>query len=88
MIQILKYGEVSKEQLLCRSASAGGVEQAVSGIIAEVRKHGDGALRAYSEKFDRVKLDALEVSQAELAAAPITKSSCEAAICSPAQTAL
>ena len=69
MIQILKYGEVSKEQLLCRSASAGGVEQAVAGIIAEVRKHGDGALRAYSEKFDRVKLDALEVSQAELAAA-------------------
>ena len=69
MIQILKYGEVSKEQLLCRSASAGGVEQAVAGIIAEVRKHGDDALRAYSEKFDRVKLDALEVSQAELAAA-------------------
>ena len=69
MIQILKYGEVSKEQLLCRSASAGGVEQAVAGIIAEVRKHGDDALRAYSEKFDRVKLDALEVSQTELAAA-------------------
>lgn len=69
MIQILKYGEASKEQLLCRSASGGGVEQAVAGIITEVRKHGDDALRAYSEKFDRVKLDALEVSQAELAAA-------------------
>ena len=69
MIRILKYGEASKEQLFCRSASGSGVEQAVAEIIAEVRRRGDDALRAYSEKFDRVQLDTFEVSEAEKAAA-------------------
>lgn len=69
MIRILKYGEASKEQLFCRSASGSGVEQAVAEIIAEVRRRGDDALRAYSEKFDCARLDALEVSEAEKAAA-------------------
>lgn len=69
MIRILKYGEASKEQLFCRSASGRGVEQAVAEIIAEVRRRGDAALRAYSEKFDCARLDALEVSEEEKAAA-------------------
>ena len=49
--------------------SNSGVERSVAEIIAEVRKNGDSALRAYSEKFDRVTLDTLEVSEQEKAAA-------------------
>ncbi len=69
MINICKYGQIDAGQLLTRSAGASGVEQTVAQIIAEVRKNGDQALRAYSEQFDRVTLDALEVSEQEKAAA-------------------
>ncbi len=37
----------------------------VADVIADVRRDGDAALRAYTEKFDRVKLDSLVVSEAE-----------------------
>ena len=69
MIQILNYTEAAKAKILSRSMSNSGVEQAVAEIIAEVRRRGDAALRAYSEKFDRVQLDTFEVSEAEKAAA-------------------
>ena len=69
MIQILNYTEAAKAKILSRSMSNSGVERAVAEIIAEVRKTGDSALRAYSEKFDRVTLDTLEVSEQEKAAA-------------------
>ena len=69
MIQILNYTEAAKAKILSRSMSNSGVEQAVAEIIAEVRRRGDDALRAYSEKFDRVQLDTFEVSEAEKAAA-------------------
>ena len=54
MIRILKYGEASKEQLFCRSASGSGVEQAVAEIIAEVRRRGDDALAYGTESVPRV----------------------------------
>ena len=38
----------------------------VKDIIADVRARGDAALRDYCERFDRVRLDALEVSQEEI----------------------
>lgn len=38
-------------------------------VINTVRLHGDAALRQYTERFDGVKLTALEVSREELAAA-------------------
>ncbi len=69
MIQILNYTEAAKAKILSRSMSNSGVERSVAEIIAEVRKNGDSALRAYSEKFDRVTLDTLEVSEQEKAAA-------------------
>ena len=69
MIQILNYTEAAKAKILSRSMSNSGVEQTVAEIIAEVRRRGDDALRAYSEKFDRVQLDTFEVSEAEKAAA-------------------
>lgn len=41
------------------------IEKIVRGIIAEVRKRGDEALFEYGEKFDRVKLESLYVSESE-----------------------
>jgi len=37
----------------------------VADVIADVRKNGDAALRAYTEKFDKVRLNSLFVSEAE-----------------------
>lgn len=42
---------------------------AVRLIVEDVRDHGDSAVRAYAEKFDKVRLEALEVPRAELEAA-------------------
>jgi len=69
MIKILKYGEVTNDEIFARSVPAVDVAGIVSDIIATVRARGDAALLDYCEKFDRVKLDALEVSPAELDAA-------------------
>lgn len=38
----------------------------VAGIIANVRQHGDAALRDYSRRFDKVELDHLRVSRQEI----------------------
>ncbi len=69
MIRIMKYGEVANEDIFARSAPEVDVAGIVSGIIADVRARGDAALFDYCEKFDRVKLSALEVSPAEFDAA-------------------
>ena len=66
MIKIFKWGEVPPEEIFARINPTASVEGVVSGIIAEVIKNKDAALKAYSEKFDGVKLDSLEVSQAEI----------------------
>ncbi len=66
MIKILKYGEVQKDDIFARTEPTVNVEAVVSEIIAEVRAKGDAALLAYCEKFDGVKLDTLQVTQAEL----------------------
>ena len=42
------------------------VLKSVSNILEDVRKNGDKALKAYTEKFDRVMLDDFEVSIEEL----------------------
>ena len=66
MIKILKYGEVQKDNIFARTQPTVNVEAVVAEIIAQVRTQGDAALYAYCEKFDGVKLDALQVTQAEL----------------------
>ena len=45
------------------------VAAAVRGIVAEVRRAGDAALRRLTKKFDGVTLRALRVTAAEFAAA-------------------
>lgn len=65
-MKILDYNEIDKSTLFLRRLEDSGVEEVVRGIIADVAENGDSALFAYSKKFDRAELDALEVTQAEL----------------------
>jgi histidinol dehydrogenase len=45
------------------------VSEAVSGIIAQVRRDGDDALRSLTARFDKVEIDSIAVEPAELKAA-------------------
>lgn len=65
MIRILKYGEVANADIFARAESGANVEAIVAQIIEDVKKNGDRALYAYCEKFDRAKLDCLQVTEAE-----------------------
>ena len=69
MIKIYKFGEVPTEEIFARFSPTASVEGVVAEIIAEVIKNKDAALKAYAEKFDRVTLENLEVSKAEIDAA-------------------
>ena len=66
MIKIYKYGEVSNDEIFARENIDSGVEGIVADIIANVIKNGDAALSEYCEKFDKVKLDSFEVTEAEI----------------------
>ena len=66
MIKIYKYGEVSNSEIFARDNIDSGVEGIVTDIIENVRENGDKALFEYCERFDKVTLLSLEVSQAEI----------------------
>ena len=66
MIKILKFGEVSNDEIFARVENTVNVEQIVADIIANVRKNGDKALYEYCEKFDNAKLTSLLVTQEEI----------------------
>lgn len=66
MIKILKYGEVDNKDIFARVQPLADVEEIVSEIIANVRKNGDKALFEYAKKFDKVELESLLVSEAEI----------------------
>ena len=66
MINILKYGEVAKEEIFARVVPTVDVAGIVADIIDNVRDRGDAALYEYCEKFDKAKLDSLQVSPAEI----------------------
>ena len=69
MIKILKYGDVSADDIFARVVPTVNVEGVVTEIIDNVRKNGDAALFAYCEKFDKAKLTKLLVSEEEFAEA-------------------
>ncbi len=69
MIKILKYGEISDEEIFARAVPAVNVEGIVADIIENVRKRGDAALLEYCEKFDKAKLTTLQVTPEEIAEA-------------------
>ena len=66
MIKILKFGEVSPEEIFARVVPEMDVSAIVSDIISYVRKNGDSALFKYTEKFDGAKLESLIVSRSEI----------------------
>jgi histidinol dehydrogenase len=57
------------ESVLPRPVPDAGVTEAVAAIVAEVRRDGDDALRAFTARFDRVEIDSIRVAPAELKAA-------------------
>ncbi len=69
MIKILKYNEVSNDEIFARTESVSDISAVVADIIANVRANGDKAIREYTERFDKVVLDSLTVSDEEIAEA-------------------
>ena len=70
MIPILKLKDLTDEQILNRDIQAEeNVSAAVDSVITKVRQSGDAALLEYTEKFDGVKLESLQVSDQEIARA-------------------
>jgi ribosomal protein L11 methyltransferase len=66
MIKVLKYGEVPMSEVFARVTPTVNVEAIVAEILADVKQNGDAALYAYCEKFDKVKLSSLSVSEQEI----------------------
>lgn len=66
MIKIFRYGQVSNEEIFARENPTAKVETIVAEIIEKVANEGDSALKAYAEKFDGVRLSALEVTKEEI----------------------
>ncbi len=69
MIKIYAYDQVKKEEIFARFNPTASVAGAVSEIIADVVKDGDEALFRYAEKFDKVLLESVEVTEEEIDAA-------------------
>ncbi len=66
MIKIYNYNEINKDKILRRDNTVSNVDSIVSSIISDVRARGDKALFDYTERFDKVKLTRLEVTQTEI----------------------
>lgn len=69
MIPILKYRQVSNEEIFARIHPTVNVADAVSAIIADVSKRKDDALFDYTKRFDGAELTQLQVTQEEIDAA-------------------
>ena len=65
MIKIMKFGEVSPQDIFSRIIPQTQVEGIVAEIIETVKEKGDEALIMYEEKFDKCRLSSLEVSPEE-----------------------
>lgn len=66
MIKIMKYSEISKDEIFARTEPAVDVSGIVTAIIANVRKNGDSALYEYCRKFDKANLNSLLVTEEEI----------------------
>ena len=66
MIRIIDSEKIDMKEILNREIqSYVEYENIVRGIILEVRKNGDNALKDFALKFDKVELESLVVSDAE-----------------------
>lgn len=70
MIKIYKSSELSVSAILKRSREDTEqlieIEKTVDGIIYDVRTRGDSTLKEYTEKFDKVRLENLKVTEQEI----------------------
>ena len=68
MMKIYEFGAVSPEEVFDRDRGNQklNIRDTVTEILNEVRLKGDAALYAYSEKFDKVSLSSLEVTEKEM----------------------
>ena len=66
MIKIMKYSEISKDEIFARQEQTVDVSAIVSDILADVKENGDKAVLAYNLKFDKADLKTLEVSKEEI----------------------
>ena len=69
MIKIMNYSEVAPAEIFARTIPQDTVADKVTAIIDAVREKGDAALFDFCERFDGAKLECLQVSEVELAAA-------------------
>ena len=65
MIKIMELGKIDKKDIFARVTPEVDVEKTVSDIISAVKKDGDKAVLSYCEKFDKVRLSNIEVSNTE-----------------------
>jgi histidinol dehydrogenase len=65
----LRGADANVDDLVARAADDGSAIEAVREIIADVRTHGDDALRRLTERFDGCRIDDLRVPDNELDAA-------------------
>ncbi len=66
MIKIMKYSELSYDEIFARSTPEIDVEDIVTDIIKNVRENGDKALFEYTKKFDKADLSDLLVTKEEI----------------------
>lgn len=57
--------EVEMQKMLSRGSGLEDVAKTVSSVLSDVRIKGDAALKEYTAKFDKVKLENFEVSETE-----------------------
>ena len=70
MIRLFRYSQIDRSEIFSRDiSSTKHVEETVGSIIEQVKQRGDAALLEYCEKFDKVKLSSLRVSEEEIDAA-------------------
>ena len=70
MMKIMPVDQFNPEEFKTPPIQAGNeIEAIVDDIIANVRKNGDRALKEYAAKFDKAELDAVLVSEEEIAEA-------------------
>ncbi|MBQ8186749.1 MAG: histidinol dehydrogenase [Clostridia bacterium] len=70
MIKTYNLKDISIQDILARDEEkTNNVEEIVASVIENVRANGDKALAEYTEKFDKVKLDSIVVTEDEIAEA-------------------
>lgn len=66
MIRIIKDGVKERKEIFSVEAEKSDVAAIVREIVEKVKNEGDDALRHYTEKFDKVRLEDLRVSETEI----------------------